>query len=109
MYLLAGDRTAMFVERGTGRALSVYERAFLRLFVMGLIDECSRSTRPFAWLARRFTFAPARRPRDYEAPILDVEFGLPECAAMSGLWWSGALRSGCYGVGSQPHGWCEPR
>ncbi len=58
------------------RALSAYERAFLRLLVMSLIEDLYVSDAPLVWLARRVTFALARRPSDYEDPLLDAEIDL---------------------------------
>lgn len=72
-YVLGHDCGVWIVPRYLARALSAYERAFLRLFVMGLLDDVFVPDAPFVWLARRVIFALARRPRDYDDAMLDAE------------------------------------
>jgi len=64
------------VPRGLARALSTYERAFLRLFVMALFDDLIMPDAPFVWLMRRIVFVLARRPRDAGGAISDDDVGL---------------------------------
>lgn len=75
-YLLSRDPSVGNVPRWLARALSAYERAFLRLFVMGLIEECFTLDAPFVGLARRIIFALARRPRDERNAMVEAEIDL---------------------------------
>lgn len=97
-YLLGHDRTVWAVPRGLAHALSAYERAFLRLFVMALLDDLFVPDAPFVWLARRVVFALARRPRDAEGVISDDDVGLS--GWMGNVWvvavWSIALGGGIW-------------
>jgi hypothetical protein len=75
-FLLGRDNSVGTVPRCLARALSAYERAFLRLFVMGLMEEWFTLDGPFVWLARRIVFALARRPRDDGNAMLEAEIDL---------------------------------
>lgn len=75
-YVLGHDRRVWIVPRGLACALSAYEHAFLRLFVMGLFDEVFVPDAPFVWLARRIIFPLARRQRDYDDAMLNAEIDL---------------------------------
>ncbi|MET0271010.1 MAG: hypothetical protein ABW173_11345 [Sphingomonas sp.] len=97
-YLLGHDRTVGIVPRWLARALSAYERAFLRLFVMGLLDELFVPDAPFVWLARRIVFALAGRPRDGEGAISDADVGLSGWAgnAWALVVWSAVVGGGAW-------------
>ncbi|MET0373845.1 MAG: hypothetical protein ABW128_06260 [Rhizorhabdus sp.] len=75
-YVLGHDCGVWIVPRYLARALSAYERAFLRLIVISLLDDVFVPDAPFVWLTRRIAFALARRPRDFEDAMLDAEIDL---------------------------------
>jgi hypothetical protein len=88
-YFLSHDSSVWAVPRYLALALSAYERAFVRLFVMGLIEEWFTLDAPFVWLARRIVFALARRPRDDGNAMLDAEIDVSGWAGnlwVVGVW-----------------------